>query len=79
MSDSIVFSELLDSIVIIRKGGVYKQTKAYQRRGYIYVAAAGGFVLMRKDNRTSVPNLSWLEIETNEKRTFDEHGRMMVK
>lgn len=33
--------------------GVYKQTEVYERDGYIYIKAAGGFVRVMADGSTS--------------------------
>ena len=50
------FHELPGSVVILSKGGVYKQSSVYHRGGWLYAKHGSGFVQLKKHG-TSVPNL----------------------
>lgn len=72
----VAFHVIEDALVILRTKGVYKQVKAYQRRGRIYAAQGSSFIAMSKTG-TSVPNTS---IEDFEGLTpdYDALGRMYM-
>lgn len=74
---TIGFQEIRDSIVITRSKGVHKQLTAYHRKGYIYVGTAGGFVLLRKEGNTNMPNLVWEEHDLGFAPKYNAVGRMM--
>ncbi len=52
----LLFHEIPDAQVVLRKSGVYKQVTLFHRDGRLYAGANGGFVRLGK-NGTSVPNL----------------------
>lgn len=49
--------------VILRSKGVFRQAKLYERDGRIAAAAAGGYVMLRSEGRTTHPDISWVEID----------------
>lgn len=51
------FHEIPDSVVILSKAGVYKQTKAYIRGNALYAKHGSGFVQLTP-NGTSQPGLN---------------------
>lgn len=53
-----MFHELEGSVIILRSKGVFRQTKAYTRNGYIYAGHGSGFIRMC-ERGTSVPNIGW--------------------
>lgn len=69
-----------EAAVILRTKGVWKQAKVYIRGKAIYAAAGTGFVRLYKGGGTSVPNLSWDDIDLNgvgaDSLTPDAHGKL---
>lgn len=43
--------------------GVYRQVKVYQRGGKIYAGHAGGYIRLYKSGGTSLPHVSWKDID----------------
>jgi hypothetical protein len=61
---------------ILRKNGVYRQTKLYKRGDYIYAGYSGGFVGLCRSGGTSSPDVSWDTVTI----TYDfRDGRMILK
>lgn len=52
-----------DGVVILRSKGVFRQAKLFVRDGYFYAGHGGGFVKLMSGNGTSVPAISWLEMD----------------
>lgn len=69
-----------DAAVILRSRGVYRQVKVYLRAGAVYAGAGAGVVRLYKGGGTSVPNISWDDIDLNgsgpEGLVADAHGRL---
>ena len=57
LEHGILFHEIADSVVILKKGGVYKQATAYIRGNALYAKHGSGFVQL-SPNGTSVTNLN---------------------
>jgi hypothetical protein len=74
------FHIIEEAAVILRTKGVWKQAKVYIRGQAIYASAGGGFVRLYKGGGTSVPNLSWddIEIDGGDASTLvaDVHGKL---
>jgi len=57
----VLFSIVEDATVVLRKGGIYRQAKVYQRDGQLYAQHGGGFITIGQNGRlvgTSVPNIN---------------------
>lgn len=69
-----------DAAVILRSRGVYRQVKVYLRAGAVYAGAGAGFVRLHKGGGTSVPNVSWDDIDLNgagaDSLAADSYGRL---
>jgi hypothetical protein len=74
------FHIIEEAAVILRSRGVWKQAKVYIRGQAIYAGAGGGFVRLYKGGGTSVPNLSWDDIDVEgadaSSLVADDHGRL---
>lgn len=69
------FTFIERSVVILRlSSGVLKQSKAYERNGYIYAAHGGGFISLNHIQGTSVSSVKWLEITAPLKLKYNEVG-----
>jgi hypothetical protein len=52
----LLFHEIFDGQVILRRRGVYKQAPLFHREGRVYAQSSGGFVRIGKHG-SSVPGL----------------------
>jgi len=60
-STGVLFSIVEDAMVVLRKGGVYRQAKVYQRDGQLYAQHGGGYITIGQNGGmigTSVPNIN---------------------
>lgn len=74
------FHVITDAAVIIRsKNGVYRQAKVYRRGEDLYAGYGSGFVRLMSNSGTSMPNVSWDEIDADCEITTSKLGRLMVK
>lgn len=60
---SIGFKAIQDSIVIVRHNTLFKQCKAYQRKGRVYIGVCGGYARLRADGATTQANITWVDID----------------
>lgn len=71
-----------EAAVILRSRGVYRQAKVFLRGEGVYAAHGGGFVRLYKGGGTSVPALSWDDVEIGnggaETLTDDAQGRLTI-
>lgn len=58
MSDGL-FHILVDTYVVIRRKGVFKQCRVYQRGGRVYAGTAGGFIRLLASGNTTQPDTVW--------------------
>jgi len=58
-----LFHVIDDATVILRARGVFRQTKVFARGEEIYAAQGNGFIRLFKDGGTSVPSISWIDID----------------
>ena len=73
------FHVIPDSVIILAKAGVYKQSSAYIRGRNIYAKHGGGFVQISRHG-TSVPNLRVDAFDVpGVPHTFESTGRMIVR
>ena len=52
-----------DGAVITFCKGVYRQAKFYRRDDKLFAMHGGGFVALYRGNGTSLPNVSWKDID----------------
>jgi hypothetical protein len=57
-----LFHIVEDQQVILRANGVYRQAPLYQRAGLLYAKHGSGFIGLRGNNGTTVPNIGWEDI-----------------
>jgi len=57
-----LFTIIDDAFAIMHGNGVYKQAKLYRRGKRIYAAHGAGFIGLRTDGATSIPNARWEEL-----------------
>ncbi|MFA5898843.1 MAG: hypothetical protein WC829_06985 [Hyphomicrobium sp.] len=74
------FHIIEEAAAILRTKGVWKQVKVYLRGEAVYVSVGGGYVRLYKGGGTSVPNVSWEDIDLNgagpDSLTPDAHGKL---
>lgn len=58
-----LFHIIDDAVCILRSKGVYKQVKVYHRAGKLYAAHGAGFISLRAQKNTSLPNVLWDDLE----------------
>jgi len=49
--------------VILKTKGIYKQVAAYSRGLDVYAPHAGGFIRLLARGATTVPHVSWVDVE----------------
>lgn len=52
-----------DAAVILRSKGVYRQAKVYRRGDDLYAGFGAGFIGLRRNGGTTLPSVSWEDIE----------------
>lgn len=60
------FHEIPEGVVILRSRGVFRQAKVYRRGAYVYAAFGSGFIRLLAHSGTSVPSVSWLDLEADD-------------
>ena len=60
------FHEIPDGAVILRgKGGVYRQARVFRRGHDVFAAHGGGFVRLLRHSGTTVPSVTWIDLEAD--------------
>lgn len=74
------FHILDEAAVIIRRKGLFRQTKVFVRGNGLYAGYAGGFVRLYANGATGIPDLSWDEMDLNNGRVpfSDVHGKLLL-
>ena len=57
------FHQIEDGAVITLNKGVYRQGKLYRRDDDLFAAHGSGFIRLFRGGGTSLPNVSWKEID----------------
>lgn len=63
------FHVINDAAIILRKKGVYRQVKVYRRGRELFAAHGAGFIGLRANGGTTVPHISWIEIDAGDVAT----------
>ena len=66
------FHKIDDGAVITLFRGVYRQAHLYRRGDALYARHGAGFVRLHSKGGTSVPSLSWKEIDAGPGAAFSE-------
>lgn len=74
-----VFQEVEQALVITSKGGVYRQGKLFTRGGKAYARHGAGYVKLMQGGGTSIPSMSWLEIDPGESEMTEGGGYVNLK
>lgn len=72
-----LFHQIDDAFVILYSRGVYKQAKVYQRDGDLYAGHGSGFVRLSTSG-TSVPHISWSDLQGVPRPIPDRLGRLTI-
>lgn len=72
------FHVIEDAAVILRRRGVYRQAKVYQRGESLYAGYGAGFLRLMGNSGTSMPDVSWDEIDAGCETSIDRLGRLSV-
>lgn len=64
--------------VILRHKGVYRQAELYRRGRELFAGHRGGFVQLMSRETTSVPDVSWHDLDAGEETTTDTFGRPVL-
>lgn len=71
-----LFTAINDAVVITRSKGVFRQVKAFERKGFIYAQYGGGFIRLVK-NGTQLSNLGVEEFDLGFEPKFTRMGYMV--
>jgi hypothetical protein len=58
-----MFHIIEDAAVVLRSKGLFQQAKVYRRGTQIYAGWGKGFIRLHSGSGTSVPGVSWDEID----------------
>lgn len=59
-----LFHVIEDGAAILRRRGAFKQVKVFARAEHVYAEVSKGtYVRLLQGGRTSVPDVSWLDVE----------------
>ena len=72
------FHVIEDAAAIIKRKGLTRQVKVYHRGAAIYAGCAGGFVRLYANGGTSIPDLSWDDIDIGAQPVADGHGKLFL-
>lgn len=72
------FHVIDDAAVILRRNGVYRQSKVFRRGDALYAAYGAGFLRLMGNSGTSVPSISWDDIDAGCETMVDRMGRLTV-
>ena len=61
-----LFHVLDDMFCILLSRGTYKQAELYRRGEHLYAKHGSGFVRLMARGGTSAPNVSWVDMNTNQ-------------
>lgn len=61
-----LFHIIDDAQAIIKQNGVFRQVKVYRRGIDIYVASGTEFIKLMSRGNTSVPSVSWLDLDAKD-------------
>lgn len=65
-----------DAFVILRRKGVYRQSKVYARGDHLYAGYGAGFVRLMRSG-TSHPDVSWEDLTENPRIKVSRSGEIM--
>lgn len=68
-----------DGAAIMLRRGIYRQSKIYHRDGVIYAAHSGGFVRLFRGGGTSMPDISWKEIDAGAGQAIEDNSDLSVR
>lgn len=74
-----LFHIVEDAQIVLRSKGVYRQVKMYQRVGELYAGWGSGFIGLRRDHGTTLPNVSWETLDAPGVVTTRRDGRLVLK
>lgn len=72
-----MFSIVEGEVAILTSKGVFRQTTVYKRRGGIYAKWGSGFIRLRSDGGTSIPNVRVETLTWEGPLGTDVHGRLV--
>lgn len=58
-----LFTKVEDAVAILTSDGLHRQTDIYIREGMYYAKYGAGYAMLRTNNGTSVPKLTWVYLE----------------
>lgn len=67
-----VFQEIPDGLVLTYSKGFYRQSKLFMRAGSVYAQQGSSFVRLHKSGGTSVPSISWKDIDPGQGRIGED-------
>lgn len=70
------FQHVEGEYAILVTNGVYKQAQVFNRGGYLYAQASGGFVRLHKDGHTSKPKTRLDYLTWTGEISHDAMGRL---
>jgi len=69
------FHVIDDGAVILRSRGVFRQAKVYRRGADVFAAWGAGFIRLLANSGTTVPHVSWDDLEAADVTTDTPKGR----
>ena len=73
------FHVIDDGAAITLCKGIYRQSKIYHRDGNVYSAHGGGFIRLFRGGGTSLPHVSWKEIDAGEGQAVEDKTDLSVR
>lgn len=74
-----MFTRLEGDTAVLLIKGVYKQADLYEWNGGLFASAAGGYVRISADGRTSKPDLNVKSLTTDAPLWADRFGRLSLR
>lgn len=66
---------VIDDAVILRSRGVFRQAKVYRRGADVFAAWGSGYIRLLANSGTTVPYVSWDDLEAVDVTTDTPKGR----
>lgn len=74
---SMLFKIIPGGIAVLNNRGVFKQVDLYEREGRIYAQWGTGYIGLRSEQGTTIPNVRWEYVEGVAKE-YNKLGAMMI-
>ena len=73
------FHVIEDGAAITLCKGIWRQSKIYRRNGVIYAQHGGGYIRLFRGGGTSIPHVSWKEIDAGAGEAIEDASDLSVR